>query len=90
MTLFNHRLSAPSFADDMTLLACFPSCLNIMIQLAYKYTCNWRYQFNYGKTGVAVFDECAITHSKNMKVRQWKVGPNHIYEKPEYVSLGGF
>ena len=37
----NHSLSACSFADDMTLLACFPSCLNIMIQLAYKYSCNW-------------------------------------------------
>ena len=34
ITLFSHSLSAPSFADDMTLLACFPSCLNIMIQLA--------------------------------------------------------
>ena len=86
ITLFNHSLSAPSFADDMTLIACFPSCLNIMIQLAYKYSCNWRYQFNYGKTGVVVFRECAVTHSKNMKVRQWKVGPNHIYEKSEYVQ----
>ena len=70
ITLFNHSLSAPSFADDMTLLACFPSCLNIKIQLDYKYSCSWRYQFNYGKTG-----ECAVTHSKNMKVRRWKVGP---------------
>ena len=50
------------------------TCINIMIQLAYKYSCNWRYQFNYGETGVVVFDECAVTHSKNMKVRQWKVG----------------
>ena len=25
-----------------------------------------------------------------MKVRQWKVGPNHIYEKSEYVNLGVF
>ena len=90
ITLFNHSLSAPSFADDMTLLACFPSCLNTMIQLAYKYSCNWRYQFNYGKTGVVVFGECAVIHSKNMKVRQWKVGPNHIYEKSEYVNLGVF
>ena len=90
ITLFNHSLSAPIFADDMTLLACFPSCLNIMIQLAYKYSCNWRYQFNYVKTGVVVFGECAIIHSKNMKVRQWKVGPNHIYEKSEYVNSGVF
>ena len=25
-----------------------------------------------------------------MKVRQWRIGPNHIYEKSEYVSLGVF
>ena len=25
-----------------------------------------------------------------MKVRQWKVGPDHIYEKSEYVNLGVF
>ena len=54
ITLFNHSLSASIFADDMTLLTCFPFCLNIMIQLGYKYSCNWRYQFNYGKTGVNV------------------------------------
>ena len=87
ITLFNHSLSAPSFADDMTLLACFPSCLNIMIQLACKYSCNWKYQFSYGKTGVVAFGECAVTHSKNMKVCQWKVGPYHMYEKSEYVNL---
>ena len=83
ITFFNYSLSAPSFGDDITLLACFPSCLNIMIQLAYKYSCNSRYQFNYGKTGVVVFGECAVNHSKNTKVRQWKVGPNHI--KSEYL-----
>ena len=25
-----------------------------------------------------------------MKVRQWKVDPNHIYEKSEHVNLGVF
>ena len=90
INVFNHSLSAPSFADDMTLLACFLSYLNIMIQLAYEYSCNWRYQFNYGKTGVVVFGEYAVTHSKTTKVLQWKVGPNNIYEKSEYVNLGGF
>ena len=77
----------------MTLIyiaACFPSFLNVMIQLAYKDSCNWRCQFSYGKTGVLVFGECAVTHSKNMKVRRWKVGPNHIYEKSKYANLGAF
>ena len=81
ITLFNHSFLIPSFADDMTLIACFSSCLNIIIQLAYRYSSNWRYQFSYGKTGVVVFGECAVTHSKNMKVRHLKVCPNHIYEK---------
>ena len=90
ITLFNYNVSALSFEDDMTLIACFRSCLNTMIQLAYTYSCSWRYQFNYGKTGVVIFGECAVIHFKNMKVRQWKVGPNHNYEKYEYVNLGVF
>ena len=61
-----------------------------MIQPVYKYSCSWRYQFNHGKTGVVVFGECDVTHSKNIKVCQWKVGPNHIYEKSEYVNLDVF
>ena len=42
ITLFNHTLSAHSSADDMTLLACFPCFLDIMIQRSYKYFCNWK------------------------------------------------
>ena len=41
-------------------------------------------------TVVVVFGECAVTHSENMTVRQWRVSPNRIYEKSEYVNLGVF
>ena len=55
-----------------------------------KYSCNWSYQFNFGKTGVVVFGECAVTYSKNMKVCQWEVAPKCIFELSEYFNLGVF
>ena len=61
-----------------------------MIQPAYKYSCNWKYQYSYGKTRVDVFGECAVTHYKNVEVGQWQIGPNHIHEKSEHVNLGVF
>ena len=56
-----------------------------MIQLAYRYSCNWRYQFNYDKTRVLVFGKCAVTHSKNKYVSR-----NLVFENSEYVNLGVF
>ena len=42
------------------------------------------------KTAVAVFGETPVSHSVNIKARQWNVGPNSIYELSEYVNLGVF
>ena len=91
ISLFNHSLSSPCFADDLTLVSCYPTCLKILIQIAYEYSCKWRYQFNYDrKTAVVVFGETPVSHSVNMKARQWTVGPDSIYELSEYVNLGVF
>ena len=44
---------------------------------------------NYDRnTAVVVFGETSVSHSVNMKARQWNVGPNSIYELSEYVNLG--
>ena len=32
-SLFNYDLSCPNFADDMTLVSCYPSCLNFSCSL---------------------------------------------------------
>ena len=91
ISLFNHSLSSPCFADDLTLVSCYQTCLKILIQIAYEYSCKWRYQFNYDrKTAAVVFGESPVSHSVDMKARQWNVGPNSIYELSEYVSLGVF
>ena len=67
--LLNYNLSAPAFADDMTLSALYPSCLNVLISVAYQHSCNWRYEFNYNKTAVVTFGEFLACHSKATKQR---------------------
>ena len=87
-SLFNYDLSCPSFAEDMTLVACYPSCLSVLMQLACRYSCDWRYQFSHSKTSVVAFGEPPAEHSKNKQTRNWSPGPDHIDEKDEYVNLG--
>ena len=89
ISLFNHSLSSPCFADDLTLVSCYQTCLKILIQIAYEYSCKWRYQFNYDrKTAVVVFGESPVSHSVNMKACQWNVGHNSIYELSECQFRG--
>ena len=87
-SLFNYDLLCPSFADDMTMVSCYPSCLNVLMQLAYQYSCNWRYLFIYTKTYVVAFGESPAEHSKNKQTRNWSLGPDHIDKEDEYVNLG--
>ena len=80
--LQNYNLSAPTFADDMTLSAIYSSPISI----TYGYSCDWRYEFNYDKTAVVTFRESLACHSKAMKQRNWQVGPTHIDERNEYTK----
>ena len=86
--LLNYNLSAPTFADYMTLSALYPSCINALISIAYQYSCDWRYEFNHDKTAVVTFGESLACHSKAVKQRNWHVGPTHIDNRDEYTNLG--
>ena len=86
--LLNYNLSAPTFADDMTPSALYPSCLSALISIAYQYSCEWRYEFNYDKTAVVTFGESLACHSKAVKQRNWHVGPTHTDERDKYTNLG--
>ena len=86
--LLDYNLSAPTFADYMTLSALYPSCKNALISIAYQYSCDWRYEFNHYKTTVVTFGESLACHSKAVKQRNWHVGPTHIDNRDEYTNLG--
>ena len=46
---------SPSFADDISLLATYPTFLSIFMNLCYEYSIRWRYEFYYDKGGVVAF-----------------------------------
>ena len=64
-------LPAPSFADDVTLLALFPSFLKTFLNICHQYSVTWRYEFNHTKSGVVSFGETKPIHSRLMKEREW-------------------
>ena len=50
-------LSSPSFADNISLLALYPSFLQNIMDDCYDYGLKWRYEFNHTKSGTVTFWE---------------------------------
>ena len=81
-------LPAPSFADDVTLLALFPSFLKTFLNIFHQYSVTWRYEFNHTKSGVVTFGETKPIHSRLMKEHEWTLGDTKVDELYEYKNLG--
>ena len=81
-------LPAPSFADDVTLLALFPSFLKTFLNICHQYSVTWRYECNHTKNGVVTFGETKPIHSRLMKEREWTLGDTKVDELYEYKNLG--
>ena len=60
-------LPSPSFADDIALLALYPTFL--ISGVCYKYSTKWRYEFNHTKSDVVTYGETKPVHFKEMKER---------------------
>ena len=88
MSINSLSLPAPSFADDVTLLALFPSFLNTFLNICHQYSITWRYEFNHTKSGVVTFGETKPIHSRLMKEREWTLGDTKVDELYEYKNLG--
>ena len=87
-----NRLSLPfpSFADDIPLLALYPSFLETFMNIChtYAYGETWRYEFNHTKSGVVTFGETKPIHSQLMREREWMLGEFVVDELFEYKNLG--
>ena len=81
-------LPAPSFADDVTLLALFLSFLKTFLNICHQYSVTWRYEFNHTKSRVVTFGETKPIHSRLMKEREWTLGDTKVDEPYEYKNLG--
>ena len=84
--IFINQLSlpSPSFADDIALLALYPTFLTSLMGMCYKYSTKWRYEFNHIKSGVVTYGETKPVHFEEMKEREWILGDGTVDELYEY------
>ena len=82
-----NQLSLPSlsFADDIALLALYPTFLTSLMGM---YSTKWRYEFNHTKDGVMTYGETKSVHFEEMKEREWILGNGTVEEPYEYKNLG--
>ena len=57
-------LPSPSFVDDISMLALYPSFLETFMNICHTYGKTWRYEFNHTKSGVVTFGETKPIHSQ--------------------------
>ena len=62
------KLTSPTFADDISLIALQPSFLQTFLKICFQYSLKWRYEFNNSKSGVVTFGETKSTHSNQCKI----------------------
>ena len=85
--LTNRVCSAPTFADDLTLLGLHASVLSTLIRCAYDYCCKWRYKYHNEKSGIVAFGETPAMHGRMINTRKFFIGLSLIEEVKEYINL---
>ena len=81
-------MPAPSFADDICLIALHQSFLKILMNKCHNYSKKWRYELNHSRSGVVTFGETKPIHCKSMKEHEWALGDDTVEELYEYKNLG--
>ena len=84
------------FADDIVLLAENRKDLELLMNVTYQYSRRWRFNFNYDKSAVVVFDinkkQEPIVYGECQNEcncgRHWKMGEKLIIETDMYKYLG--
>ena len=81
-------LSCSSFADDISLITLHTSFLRSLMTKCFRYSLQWRYEFNHTKSGVVTFGESKPLHLAAMLSRKWVLGDDNVDECYEYKNLG--
>ena len=81
-------LSSPSFADDISLITLHAFFLQSLMTKCFRYSLQWRYEFNHTKSGVVTFGETKPLHLAAMQRRKWVLGDDNVDELYEYKTLG--
>ena len=88
LTINDVHLGCPTFADDMTLLASFPSFLKNLVEKALLHSKIWRYEYNETKSSVVTFGETGPQLFIQEHKRSWALGEKVVEEEDQYKNLG--
>lgn len=92
----NVRISILMFADDIVLIADNKKDLQLLMDLTYAYSRRWRFNFNFAKSAVVVFENgrdprpifYGDCKSECRCGKHWKLGDTLIVETDVYKYLG--
>jgi len=84
--IFNCNFASPTVADDMCLVTLSKHAMDQLLDMCYRYSCRWRYDYNPKKCAVVVYNEDKVSAHRSTRV--WHLGPEIIEEKESYTHLG--
>lgn len=81
LQMYNEILACPTFADDIAIMSYDRKGLQYMVDLAYQYSCKWKFKFNPKKC-------ISMTFGKSKQNVKIKLGREHIEEVESTNYLG--
>lgn len=81
--VYNVKSTNPALADDIACLSLSPTGLQKMLNVAYRYSCSWRFSFNAQKSSVVRFGK-----GRPPTQHAWKLGEEDISINDSYKHLG--
>ena len=81
-------VSPVSYADDLATASLAKSNVDLIMRIAYNHSCKWRYKYNARKSAVLVYGEKASETRKFHLYREYRIGPDKVYEKESYDHVG--
>ena len=83
-------MPAPSFADDICLIALHQSLLKITMDKRLDHSKTWRYEFNHSKSGVVIFGETRPIHCESIKEGEWILCDDMVEKLYKHKNFGAF
>ena len=81
-------VSPVGYADDLSLCSLSKFNLDCILEVVYKYSCEWRFYYNADKSAVMVYGEKKREAMRNSKFRHYQLGKDKAKETNEYVHVG--
>ena len=86
MCIYGMNAACLTVADDMVLISFSKKGLQHLMDMCYRYSLRWRFEYNPSKCSVFVFNESRVAFERSD--RSWCLGKYVIPESTKYTHLG--